>query len=534
MAVEKDKTGGDALFSFSDIYDGNKEFDGHLDSEGEIEIYSSVEQLPEDPKPGELNYVRFAMFRTGTWEHPWYGKIDFDRDYLDNLKINFDRGVVPRKIAYDLEHERNHEGTPGWMHKLELRDGKIETPVGIKEVTFLDVVAAFNSFGTTLLKDRRYAYCSAEIHPDFTTNEQVEIEVTNKEGKAEQTKTVLSHGPTVIGCALTNRPFIPSLGEVIEFSDDPEKGGEYQNVEMSEDEGTGIRYFSYKKVDESDLKSFSSPPAETESTEDTPDDEQITPDDEGGSDEEETAQYNQPNEGKKMKFAEVMKKVRGLDGVGAQLDYLKEARQNFSEDERDLVDELIETKEFALAKEQEAETKVQKAVQRKRQAEKQAKKYADEKADLEIELAEAREGDWEQRVQLFAADLRDNNHHESVVKAVTTKLSALDAETRSQKFTVLEDGEEQGEESILDILNHCFSAIPETARLTEGDKLQGNREVEVQPEGEQETENTELTDEEKLRQRKIEAYSERFDHEPPEYLLDQIDPETGKLEWGGE
>lgn len=541
--MKNNENGGDKhsnVYSFSDLF--GHDF-GEL--EGDEQVYTSVDQLPKDPQRGDLHRVRFSMFRTGKWEHPWYGEIDFDREYLNTLKENFDRGVVPRRIGFDLEHTRNQGevGNVGWMEALELREGQVMTPAGPKEVVFLDVVAAFNKLGSELLVDRRYAHCSAEIHPDFSTNEKVDIEVDDGDGNKEKTSTVFSHGPTVIGCALTNRPFIPSLGEVIEFSAD--KGGEDEelyDITMSDDDSTGIRFFSCRKFDEEDIQSFEDPveDAQTFNEGDSAEPGQGVADEDSSEENSQVEENEQPNEGDKMKLSELMKKVKAFSTPSEQLGYLQEVSSKFSGDGAELIQELIATKQYAVQQEEDAKAQIAEAAQRKKQAEKRAQEYQAKVTDLTVELADAKEGEWEQRVQNFGAQLRDANHHESLVKVVTTKLSAINSETRAQKFSVVGD-EETKEESLLEILEQCFSAIPESARLDTSTNLEGNQEYEVDPEGgnvspadageADEGSGEDGSDEDALRQKRIEAYKAVHDGaEPQEFMIPAINAETGALD----
>jgi hypothetical protein len=542
MKNEENGGGKTNIYSFTDLSVDN----GFSQLGGDNQVYRNVDELPKEPEPSGVYRVRFSMFRTGQWDHPWYGSIEFDREYLETLKANFDNGIVPRRIMLDLEHERNEEGAPGEIEDLILREGFINTPVGKKNVVFLDAVVAFNSFGASLLVDRRYAHCSAEIHPDFTTNERIKVETRNENGERGSGDTVLSHGPAVIGCALTNRPFIPSLGEVIEFSADAEEEDELYDFSMSDDSGTGIRFYSYRKFNDEDIQSYNESLSEegsaettktfaTPTPEDASEEEPEVGDEDGAEQESESNEYNEPNEGETMELAELMQKVKTFNEPNAQLDFLKEVRQKFSGDAAQLVDELIETKEFAVRQKEEADRKVSEAVQRKRQAEQQAQEYATEKQNLELELAEAREGEWEQRVQNFGAQLREQDHHESLVKTVVTKLSAINSESRAQKFTVLSDSDGKAEEGLIEILEQCFASIPESARLDTSEKLEGNKEAEVAPEGEgQEFSDgeEEPSEEEALRQKKVAAYTELNDTEPEDYMIPDIDPETGAFNFG--
>lgn len=532
------------VYSFSDIILSKNEDD----KEREYEIVSSVDELPEDPKPGSRHYIQFSMFRTGNWEHPWYGPIDFDREYLESLVNNFNAGVVPRKIGFDLEHstQQGDTGNVAWMKELLLRDGKVKTPVGELDVTFLDVVAELNSAGTRLLKDRRYAHCSAEIHGDFTTNEKIPIKVDG-----EDATTVMKHGPTITGCGFTNKPFIPSLGEVIEFSEGEKDTDNVSEFTMSSGDDTGIRFFSYRKRDEEEIlkdskdsadnKGFTEPsePAEPDTatfSEPESEPEVETGQDEGPSftsilqndftNQKRTETYSEDH----MNLQELKAKLKTFSTAGERVEYLKGVQKDFSDGEAVVVESLIEVQEFAAQTERDTKAQVDEAMRVKRLAEEQAETYSTQKRELELKLSQAQEGAWGERVKRFGAELRAQGHHESMVKVAIEKLDGMNVESRKNKFS-FGTGEDKQEEGLIDILSACFEALPEAARLDQSEKTNANQEFEetvVNPDKPAEDAAADAEDDsedgvDEAQKARLEAYSSNHDGaECPEFYREYL------------
>lgn len=487
------------LFSFSSL-----EFNEGNEVEG-YQIVNSIDDLPDDPKPGDVVYIKFSIFRTGSWEHPFYGDIEFDVSYLKGLIKNFESGVVPRRIGFNLEHT-SHQGdigNVGWFEKLMLRDGTVSGPGGDIDVTFLDAIVQVNSEGIKLLKDRRYAYSSAEIHPNFTTNEKF------KQGNKSK---VYSHGPTLVGCAFTNRPFIPSLGEVIEFSTSGgSKDSKGNNYVFSDLDGTGISYFS--KLETQPVENKTNILSKSDK-------------------DEETAPIEQYNDKEESMNWEDVKGAIAEFSTEAQVEYLKDNMENFSDTAKIRAEATLEIlQEVAEREAQEystAKRAMEEALRLKRIAEEQAAEFSQRAESLEIELAQAREGQWGDRVKLFASELRDEGHHESVVKAVVEILDGMEVDGRDKSFNFSLSGGETEELGIMGIIRKIFSALPTDARLDTTEQLQGNQEVEVNPEQGVEVAEYEVDE---GTQAKLEAYS-RLNNgaQCPEFLVEHLN-EDGSINW---
>lgn len=111
--------------------------------------------------------------------HPAFGQVKITQKDLISFKNNFENNVVGVDIMLDFDHETR--GAAGWLNEVFLSiDGN----------TLLGVVK-WTPKGALSLSDREFRYFSPEfnlnwIHPH----------------------TGVSHGPTLLGGALVNRPFL--------------------------------------------------------------------------------------------------------------------------------------------------------------------------------------------------------------------------------------------------------------------------------------------------------------------------------------
>jgi hypothetical protein len=176
-----------------------------LESLSTCEFVFDAEMVLEDVdgKP----QVRVPMLREGKFKHPWYGKLNFDADFFKSVMENYSARVVGYDLSLNARHERDL-GALAWFHSLEKKGKQL---YGIGEPT---------PAGIEVIKNKTYRYASAEISMDFADPE-----------------TGKNHGPTLLGCAVTNNPFINRQGEITFFSNDsPESPYIFGGIqEMSED-----------------------------------------------------------------------------------------------------------------------------------------------------------------------------------------------------------------------------------------------------------------------------------------------------------
>lgn len=482
--------------------------------------FASVEDLPNDPDIGDTYDLSITIFRTGAWSHPWYGDIDFDKSYLESMINNFNNGVVDRRIGFNTNHRERSYGNVAWVNSLELRKGSVDTPTGPMDVWFLDAEASLNSKGIELLKDKRYAHISAEVDPDYSTNEKYPAQ--QEETEDGDATTEFNFGPTLTGVAFTNKPFIPSLGDIVEFSDGEKQLSRDDFITTMSDNVGGVKYYSYKK---SDKLQFSSP-NQSSST-------QV----ENVEEKDETKDFNNNVKGdNRMKLSDILEAVREFETLQEQIEYLEDLDSNkFDEDGASgVLENILESKRQAYKAKQDKEKSLQKMAQKKKRAEKRAEEAEDKVYSLESNLAEAREGEWSYRVKSFCQELEEEGHHQSVVNKVEEKLDNLDPSQRKQKYS-FEDEEGEKEQGIIALFQDVLSVVPENARLNEDEELQANQDVEVDPDKAQNLggdgepgsidesipEEFENYDKEEIR--KIKAYHDKHGVVPEDDLLPYIE-----------
>lgn len=239
--------------------------------------------------------VKIPVTRSGEFAHPWYGDLDFSQDYLQGIVDNFNNKVYPQKIAGNLNHRSGDEAF-AWIENekaLSIEPVTFQTSMGPQTRDFLFAEVELTEDGQEMLRKKKYRYISAEIHPDYTTREVYSV----GDGKA-----VVRHGPTLVGFAFTNKPFIPDLMSV--FNEAGEKIGEkeVETVLLSEKDIVG---------------SFTSVRSIKDSTEKAP--EVVEP----------PVQQGQ-TKGVGMNFSELMASLEGKTAE-ARVAVLKDAVKNFSE-----------------------------------------------------------------------------------------------------------------------------------------------------------------------------------------------------------
>ena len=485
------------LFTFSQLF--NKEDKGE-GKESKYDLITSIDQLPDDPKPGDKAYVSFNMFRSGEFDHPYYGPLVFDLDYLTKLKTNFDVNVAGRSIHMDLDHSpvrATSTKSYGKILEVEIEELELGSLIGTRSAFCIKGVVELNSLGINILKDGQYEYCSIEIDNEYTTYEREPLPenlLTDDERSEGSSGAVLMYGPTIVGCAFTNRPFIPGLGEVVAFSEGSpvyEKG----KVVLSEEQG-GVRFFSAEKKENVEIE---------QSSEDPQPEVPLGPVAmEGASSEKE--------EGDKMKFQDLIKQMRAFSTVAEQVAFLNENRGELDEAGQVALDAIVESKNSELSQEK----ATQEFAQRQKQLEAQQTAAIELQAQLRKQLAEAREGEWSGRVSSFAANLRAEGHHESLVQTVEQTLSGLVAESRAQSFSFVSPEGEKTSSNLIDLLKKVFAAIPGSSRLDTSEVTEGGpaEEVVVSPEApttqvhsEQPAGEPEGPSEEEVRQAKVQAYT---------------------------
>ena len=176
-----------------DLHFNEKEEDGKtFYSFNEVELACKKKKASDDSCDDEENngMMQVEMLREGIFKHPFFGDIDINRKMFVKMMENHLNDVLDREIAYDLEHEPV-KGAVGWLRSMNIKRREFK---GGKKRNVLIGNAKMTDEGEDLLKKKKFKYFSIEYHPNFIDKE------TQKE-----------FGPTVLGGALTNRPFIPGM-----------------------------------------------------------------------------------------------------------------------------------------------------------------------------------------------------------------------------------------------------------------------------------------------------------------------------------
>lgn len=121
--------------------------------------------------------------------HVNYGKVEINKDMLKSFVHNFNEGVVGVDLMIDYDHEQR--GAAGWVKSVYL---------SLDETTLFGEVK-WTPKGAQCLSDREFRYFS----PEFTTN-------------FVHPHTGVSHGPTMLGGGLVNRPFL-KMDAIVSFNE---------------------------------------------------------------------------------------------------------------------------------------------------------------------------------------------------------------------------------------------------------------------------------------------------------------------------
>lgn len=131
-----------------------------------------------------------TVTRTGDFTDPRYGQFAITPTMLSQMVSNFDKRVTGQDVYIDVAH-KHADGAAAKVVKLEVQDNRLRALV------------EWTPFGVAAIKERGFAYLSAEFHEAWTDNEK---------GAA--------HGCVLLGAGLTIRPVIKHLDPVQLSTDD--------------------------------------------------------------------------------------------------------------------------------------------------------------------------------------------------------------------------------------------------------------------------------------------------------------------------
>ena len=122
------------------------------------------------------------LLRQGSFQHAWHGKLHIDADLFASLIQNFNEGARGIDIALDVEHMPD-QGAAGWFRRLFTEADGAELWGEVE----------WTPAGRQLVESETFKYISIEY----------DLAYADEEGE--------EHGPTMLGAALTNRPFIKRM-----------------------------------------------------------------------------------------------------------------------------------------------------------------------------------------------------------------------------------------------------------------------------------------------------------------------------------
>jgi phage I-like protein len=159
--------------------------------------------------------IQVQCLKTGKFRHPWWGVMSFDDAFFDRMIVNFDADLPSPEIAFDFKHQPDH-GAAAWVSKLFKEPGMLMAEVNL------------TAKGKKSIEDKEFRFFSIEYTDDYV--EYLFEDSTDESGNPVDKETKISHGPTVLGGGLTNRPFIKGMlpvslsedGDMLELTEIPE------------------------------------------------------------------------------------------------------------------------------------------------------------------------------------------------------------------------------------------------------------------------------------------------------------------------
>lgn len=128
-----------------------------------------------------------TVTRTGDFTDPRYGRFSITPAMLSEMVANFDAGVYGQKIFLDVAHNPSG-GAAAEVLALSVDGSRLRAKV------------KFTPYGVDAVKNKGFAYLSAEYHEAWRSN--------------EQGKEAISHGCVLLGAGLVTRPCIKNLDPV--------------------------------------------------------------------------------------------------------------------------------------------------------------------------------------------------------------------------------------------------------------------------------------------------------------------------------
>ena len=193
------------LTKYADFKYENSLENKQLFSEGETTTQAAPYELKGNPSAiplqvlsnGDRKIIKVPIAVLGKWKHPKYGDLEFSQQDFDEMKANVESRVLGYEPPLYLGHIEKLPGRP--EHPA---DGFISRVVQEGPVLFgeYDVV---NDQTYNLVSKGQFRYSSGEFLRDHVSK-----------------KTGTRIGTTLVGLALTNRPFLTGMPRVTTLSED--------------------------------------------------------------------------------------------------------------------------------------------------------------------------------------------------------------------------------------------------------------------------------------------------------------------------
>lgn len=132
----------------------------------------------------EGNTSRTQIFKKGTFDHPWYGLLEFDDEVFDTFIKNFNDNVRGIDIQANYGHA-SYDEAAGWIKEIVAEGDKL-----FANIEWTDEAAA-------KIRAKKWKYISPEFDLAYKDNETGEV-----------------YGATIVGVALTNIPFLKGMDQV--------------------------------------------------------------------------------------------------------------------------------------------------------------------------------------------------------------------------------------------------------------------------------------------------------------------------------
>ncbi|SIO94653.1 hypothetical protein [Vibrio spartinae] len=154
------------------------------DPEGVIHLISDQVRVDTGTKRSVV-----TITRTGKFYDPRYGEFELTQQMFDSIIKNFNDNVFGQEINIDIAH-KPEDGAGAVVKRLFTDRGRLRAEV------------AWYELGVNKVTKDGFKYLSAEIHPNYVSNE------AGTDGQYQQ------YGPTLLGAGLVTRPCIKNLDKI--------------------------------------------------------------------------------------------------------------------------------------------------------------------------------------------------------------------------------------------------------------------------------------------------------------------------------